>query len=256
MLKKWLLFVLLFLPLYHAASEKLKIALWDIRESNADEKTVNQASDKINADLFYIISGNNDDYGIKELKYKHVLFNDPGNSVKYTLFSNIETDSVSNKAMIVPYKNDKNYHFSQDTIVTKFSAGNNKKIYIIFYGSDYSDNNPVEYGKKTAEVKALLDIIAGIYAGDKNPYIILTGNFNTERSSEILNIIQKSGLIILNYKYDIKKLSTMVSDQKEKEPLYFIINKPLMSVSSIKSLKSIKIRGLKTFPVCLELEIK
>ncbi len=243
-IKRIFLINLFFIIAFDVFSMNLKITFCRNCES--------RLSEKIKTDLFFIIDSKKTENTLK-FPYKYELFNDPAGLINYSLFSKIKADYYSNKNMHVPYINQKDYKFEQDAVVIKIFL-DNKPLYIILYGTTYRDDYAEEHDKKIAEVKAVLDIIADIYSKETNPYIMLICDLNSPRLSEPLNILQKSGLVILNYFYNQNALHDSANN-KNTESVFFIMNDYLYKNCRINSLKSIKFKRVKNYPLVLDIKI-
>lgn len=140
----------------------------------------------------------------------------------------------SHKDMKTPYKDNYNYKFSRDCpeALVKISG---REVYILLnhLKSSYKDDEK-SIPKRIAQVKGILDIIAGIYKKKENPYVLIVGDFNSTRYSEPMNILEKSSLVILNYLVDEKKLYTIKLSGKKRDIDYFLVNKYLYDSIKIK----------------------
>jgi predicted extracellular nuclease len=225
---------------------------------------------KINADVAGLCEVENISI-LKELaaksnypNYYLIEGNDP-RGIDICLLSKIKIEYTSHKDQLTPYKEDKNYKFSRDCPEAKFEY-KNKKIYLLLnhLKSEYnSDDNEEEkeltVKKRIAQVDGILDIVSEIYKKNEEPLIILTGDLNSRRYSEPLNILQKSGLKILNYSYNEDNIFTMKYKNNKMDIDYFIFNDILFNKSKIKKLKAYNKKQFEEasdhFPLLLEFDI-
>lgn len=163
--------------------------------------------------------------------------NDP-RGIDIALLSKYKVEKyITNKNRYTPYDENPNYKFSRDATLSILTI-NEKKIYIIMTHLKSGLKDESDQKKRIAQVFGLLDIIDEIYQKDKDPNIIIMGDFNTYRHTEPLNILEKSGLIIINYFYDEKITYTYKYKKNKKDLDYFIINKNLDKKLKYKSLKT------------------
>ncbi len=161
--------------------------------------------------------------------------NDP-RGIDVGLISKYKLDQyISNKNRIIPYDENPNYKFSRDLTVAELTI-DGKKLYILTtHLKAMTKNDKKSNKKRKAQIFGILDIIEEIYNKDKEPDIIIMGDLNSYRHSEFLNILEKSGLIIMNYFYNEKNIYTYIN---KKDLDYFIINENLKRKIKFKNLKS------------------
>ena len=86
------------------------------------------------------------------------------------------------------------------------------------------------------------------------------GDLNSERYTEPMNILQKSGLIIINYKYKEEKTYTTEYRNKKKDIDYFLVNNVIYENSKIKKFKTYNTKEFKKisdhYPILFEIDIK
>jgi len=155
--------------------------------------------------------------------------NDP-RGIDVALMSKIELSYYkSNKNHPTPYKGNPKYKFSRDCTEALLKISN-KNIYILttHLKSGYNDDGNSEI-KRIAQVNGILDIINNIYQKEKEePYIIVNGDFNSERNSHPLNILESAGLIILNYlENNQNNFYTYIYKSKKKDLDYIVINEKM-----------------------------
>lgn len=244
----FLLFLLLFSA---AASEKLKIMTWNLKNCfdtiDDPDKSDTVVSQKEYEDKITMLSGvikkyNPDIAGFSEVEnitvlkniatksnyeyYYLIEGNDP-RGIDVGVISNIALEYRSNKDLPVPYKGNSKYKFSRDCTVSSFATESGKKIYILttHLKSGYMDDGKSEM-KRIAQSKGILDIVASIYEKEKiEPFVVINGDLNTERYTEPLNIIEKAGFVIMNYSKSPDKLYTYSYRKEKKNFDYIIINK-------------------------------
>ena len=185
--------------------------------------------------------------------------NDP-RGIDICLLSKWKLNYISHKDLPVPYKEDKNYKFSRDCSEASFYF-NGEKIYILLnhLKSQIGDKEK-SFKKQKAQVKGILDIIYSIYKKNSDlPNIIIMGDFNTQRFTEPLNILEKSDLKIINYLFNEKKVYTYKKGEFITTLDYFILNDILYNKVKIKKLKIFKTREFKNisdhFPLLLEFDL-
>ncbi len=144
----------------------------------------------------------------------------------------------TNKDYPTPYQENKNYKFSRDCPVGLLDI-NGKKLYILItHLKAMMWNDPKSEKKRVGQTFAILDIISEIYESEKTaPYIFLMGDFNSHRYSEPMNILQKSGLIIINYFYKKNNVFTTKFKGKKEDIDYMIFNNTLFYKSKINKFK-------------------
>ena len=186
--------------------------------------------------------------------------NDP-RGIDVCIISKIKSRYTSHKDQPTPYKENVKYKFSRDCPEALFPY-ENKEIHLLInhLKSNLGDDDK-SLKKRIAQSKGILDIVAEIYKNNKNgPYIILVGDFNSERYSEPLNILEKSGLIIINYLYKEKSTKTYKYRGKYLDLDYFLLNKPLYDKVKIKKFKSLIDDEIEKigdhYPLLMEIEIK
>jgi endonuclease/exonuclease/phosphatase family metal-dependent hydrolase len=145
---------------------------------------------------------------------------------------------VTHRDTPTPYKGNNGYKFSRDCPEAVIDV-EGKKIYLLLNhlkANSFKDKSSEE--KRNAQAKGILDIILSIYKKNgSEPYIFLMGDFNSFRKSEPLNILEKSGLEIINYRE--KSLVTYSANKRENEFDYFLLNKKLLKETKIKKFKTI-----------------
>lgn len=167
----------------------------------------------------------------------------------------------SNKDKKTPYKGNYNYKFSRDCPVA-FLYINKKPLYILLTHLKAAfENDSKSLIKRIAQVKGILDIIDSIYKESNNePYVLLMGDLNSTRYSEPMNILEKSGLIILNYFFDANRLFTIKIKNQKYDIDYFVVNKLFYEKIRIKKLKAFHLRELEEisdhFPLLFEFDFK
>lgn len=169
--------------------------------------------------------------------------NDP-RGIDLALLSKYPAEYKTNIEMLTPYKNNPNYKFSRDCPVAKININNND-IYILLnhLKSMVGDDNTEL--KRVAQINGILDIIDFIYKNENNPTILLMGDFNSYRHSEPMNILEKSGLIILNYQYNEKTTYTTEFNRNKKDFDYFLVNNNLFKQIKSFNLKTHNNKGFK-----------
>lgn len=185
--------------------------------------------------------------------------NDP-RGIDVGVMSKYEITYKSNKDMLTPYPGNLRYKFSRDCTESKLTIdGTTIHILLTHLKSRYKEANNDE-SKRNAQVKGILDIIAGIYSEtpDSDPLVIVTGDMNSPRFTEPLNILEKAGLAILNYDYPQDKFYTYIYRKQKQDLDYFLINKPAMVRFKKKELNFINEKIFKSisdhYPLMLILE--
>ncbi|MCK4799218.1 MAG: hypothetical protein KAT05_17730, partial [Spirochaetes bacterium] len=185
--------------------------------------------------------------------------NDP-RGIDICLLSKWKVEYISHKDHSTPYKENKNYRFSRDCPEAGFIF-NGKKIYLLLnHLKSKMGNQEKSLKKRIAQAKGILDIISLIYKKNESPpYTIIMGDLNSLRYSEPLNILQKSGLKIINYYYKEDKIYTVNYNNNKNDIDYFIVNIPLYKEAKIIKLKNYNYNEFKEisdhFPLCLEIDI-
>jgi predicted extracellular nuclease len=82
--------------------------------------------------------------------------------------------------------------------------------------------------KRDAQVKGMLNVIENIYNTEKTePYLIVTGDLNATRYSSPLQILEKAGLKILNYREKQDEFYTYIYKKEKQDLDYIIVNQKL-----------------------------
>ncbi len=127
--------------------------------------------------------------------------NDP-RGIDVAVMSVYEMIYKSNKDMPTPYPGNPRYKFSRDCVTGQFTTDEGKNFCIVttHLKSSFRDDGKSEM-KRDAQVKGMLNVIENIYNTEKTePYLIVTGDLNATRYSSPLQILEKAGLKILNYR--------------------------------------------------------
>ena len=186
--------------------------------------------------------------------------NDP-RGIDVCLMSRIKLQYKSHRDQPTPYKENTRYKFSRDCPEAVFSYEGKEIYFLINHLKSKVGDDDKSLKKRIAQSKGILDIIADIYnANSGEPYIIVAGDFNSERYSEPLNILQKSGLVILNYLYKEKVTKTYKYRGEYLDLDYIILNKPLYEKVKIRKFKSFIDDEIEKigdhYPLIMEIEIR
>jgi predicted extracellular nuclease len=284
-MKKFIILIIFIFTVYSSYSTDIKCLWWNVKDffdtkddPDKDDKVLSNAeySKKLNIISEKITDSHADIVGLAEVENIEVL-QDIAKKTGYTYYyleegndprgidigflSKYEVQYISHKNLITPYKGNKKYKFSRDCPEAIIKL-DNKKLYILLNHLkskvQESDDDKSD-AKRTAQVNGILDIIADIYKKNKDePYILIMGDFNSSRYSEPMNILQKSGLKILNYLKSDKDIYTMVYKNKKEDIDYIIFNKKLFEKSKIKIFNSFNTKDYKNasdhFPLFIEFE--
>ena len=166
--------------------------------------------------------------------------NDP-RGIDVAIMSIYEMNYKSNKDMPTPYPGNPRYKFSRDCVTGQFQTPDGKNFCIVttHLKSSFRDDGKSEM-KRDAQAKGILNVIDNIYNCEKNePYLILTGDLNATRYSSSLQILEKAGLKILNYREKQENFYTYIY-RKEKQDLdYIIVNQKLEKAMKHPKLQAI-----------------
>ncbi len=285
-MKKNFLIVIFFAVLVNTfiSAEKLKILWWNVKNlfdtideplkddiilTNIEYNTkIDLLSDKlksINADLVGLTEIENikvlSDIAKKSnYKFYYLIEGNDPRGIDICLLSKREVEYISHKNQPTPYEENKRYKFSRDCPECSFFF-NGIKIYILLnHLKSKIGNNEKSLMKQIAQVKGILDIILSIYQKNQIlPNIIVMGDFNCERYSEPLNIIEKSGLKIINYLFNEKKIYTYKKNNFTTTLDYFILNDILYNNLKNKNLTRYKGKDFENisdhFPLLLEIDL-
>jgi predicted extracellular nuclease len=231
-------------------ARKMQLIAGMVKNANADvvalceienETILGQLADQCGYEYRYLIEGN-DERGIN-----------------VAMMSRLEAVYSSNRTMKVPYKGNPHYRFSRDCPVAKITI-DDKNVYILINHLKSMIGDPIKTEqKRIAQVGGILDIIDRIYQTDNTPYIILTGDFNSHRMTEPLNILQKAGLTILNYAYKESETYTHIYHGDKRDLDYFMINDIVSSnirSFSIRTYHKMDRHASDHYPILLKLDIK
>ena len=231
-------------------ARKMQLIAGQIKNVNADivalceienEAILSELANKCGYEYHYLVEGN-DERGIN-----------------VAMMSKLEAEYTSNRNMKVPYKGNPNYKFSRDCPVAKITLGD-KNVYILINHLKSMLGDPIKTEqKRIAQVGGILDIIDRIYQTDKMPYIILTGDFNSHRMTEPLNILQKAGLTIINYSYKESSSYTHVYRGEKHDLDYFMINdivRDNLRSFAMFTFHKVDKKASDHYPVLLKVDIK
>lgn len=184
---------------------------------------LNDLAKRCGYEYFYLIEGN-----------------DP-RGIDVAIMSIYEMNYKSNKDMPTPYPGNPRYKFSRDCVTGQFTTDEGKNFCIVttHLKSSFRDDGKSEM-KRDAQAKGILNVIDNIYNCEKNePYLILTGDLNATRYSSSLQILEKAGLKILNYREKQENFYTYIY-RKEKQDLdYIIVNQKLEKAMKHPKLQAI-----------------
>ncbi len=282
-MKKFLIIVFIFC-LNFSYSQSLRILWWNIENffdtkdepgKDDDILTIDQYKykmdgiseklRKINADMVGLAEVENIEI-LKELAYESgypffylIEGNDP-RGIDIALISKWEVEYKSNKERLTPYKDNFYYKFSRDCPEASFTFSGEKIFLLLNHLKANYKEDQVSSDKRTAQVKGILDIISLIYKNNNRPNIIIFGDLNSLRQTEQMNILEKSGLIILNYFYPEEKIYTIKINGKKRDIDFFVVNKSLYDRVKIKKFISHNKTDFSKFsdhyPLYLEIEFK
>ena len=225
-------------------SEKLIMIKADIAGLAEVENTVvlKDIAKKAGYEYFYIEKGN-----------------DP-RGINLALLSKYKVKYVSHKSQKTPYKGNINYKFSRDCPEAVLEI-NGKTIYILLNHlksrvSTKSENTEI---KRIAQANGILDIISGIYKNKRTePYILVMGDLNDTRHSSLMNNLEKSGLVIINYFYNEEKYFTYLYKNKKEDCDYILMNRNMYQNIKIKKYMAYNapdfLNASDHFPLYLEIE--
>lgn len=185
--------------------------------------------------------------------------NDP-RGIDVALISKYPAVYKSNRDLPTPYDGNPNYKFSRDCPKVEIILENDVKFYLLLthLKSEYGGDDKSER-KRISQVYGILDILDGIYAEIKDPYVLIMGDFNSERYSEPMNILEKSGLKNVNYLYNEKNVWT-TNFGKKKDIDYFLTSDALFKKMTKYKLKTIGGKYIDKIsdhrPLLLEFNIK
>ena len=154
--------------------------------------------------------------------------NDP-RGIDVAIMSVYEMTYKSNKDMPTPYPGNPRYKFSRDCVTGQFQTPEGKNFCIVttHLKSSFRDDGKSEM-KRDAQVKGMLNVIENIYNTEKTePYLIVTGDLNATRYSSPLQILEKAGLKILNYKEKQDDFYTYIYKNEKQDLDYIIVNQKL-----------------------------
>lgn len=172
-------------------------------------------------------------------EYPYLVEGNDDRGINVAIMSRYELTYKSNRNMKVPHPNNPNYKFSRDCPVASFNL-DGKNIYILVnHLKSMLGGLEKTQAKRIAQVNGILDIISGIYEQDDSPNIIVTGDFNTHRFTEPLNILQKAGLTIVNYRYKESDTYTHRYNKEYRDLDYFMLNDTIISNAKSYNMKTL-----------------
>lgn len=235
------------------------------KEYNDKTNLVSEKIKKIDADVVGLAEIENisilkDIATISGYQYYYLIEGNDPRGIDICLLSKFKVTYISHKDQPTPYKENENYKFSRDCPEGLFYF-NNEKIYILLnHLKSKVGEEEKEVKKQVAQVKGILDIILSIYQKEKKaPNIIVMGDLNSERFSEPLNILEKSGLKIINYLYNEKKMYTYKYRNKYITLDYFILNDILYNKIQNRKLINYTSKDIEKisdhYPLLLEIDL-
>ena len=137
----------------------------------------------------------------------------------------------------------------------------NKDIYILLNHLKSSVGDDRSETKRIAQIFGVLDIVDSLYRKvNGKPYLLMLGDFNSNRKSPPLNDLEKAGFFIINYNYNVNDVYTTIYKSKKEDIDYVIFNKQLYDNSKIKQFKVFHDKSFNKisdhYPIFLDLEIK
>jgi len=163
--------------------------------------------------------------------------NDP-RGIDVCILSKYILNYSTNKDMPTPYLENKSYKFSRDCPVVYLNIDNIELYILLTHLKSKLKDDDKSDKKRSAQVFGILDIISDIYNNSKNePNLILMGDFNSYRYSEPMNILEKSGLVILNYFHKKNQIFTTKFNGKKEDIDYILFNKKMFEKSKINQFK-------------------
>lgn len=186
--------------------------------------------------------------------------NDP-RGIDVAIMSVYEMDYKSNKDMLTPYPGNPRYKFSRDCVTGQFKTPSGKSFCIIttHLKSSFRDDGKSEM-KREAQAKGMLNVIENIYEAEKSePFLIITGDLNTKRYSSTLQILEKAGLQILNYKEKQNDFYTYIYKNEKQDLDYIIVNRKLEKAMKRPKLQTINSKIISDvsdhYPIILEFDL-
>lgn len=277
-------FLLLIYVLNFVSAKPLKVLWWNVEnlfDTTDDPKkrdtllSKEEFSNKILILSSMIEKIDADIVGLAEIENEYILkllakrsgypyyYLEEGNDMRgidVCLLSKFKIEYISHKDHPTPYKENKNYKFSRDCPEAVFDFEGDQIYILLNHLKSMLGDKELSLKKRVAQSKGILDIVEDIYEENNIPYIIIMGDFNSHRYTEPMNILQKSGLKILNYGYNEKNLYTYVYRKKKNDIDYIILNKEMYQIVKIKEFKSLNSRDYRKasdhYPLYLEIEIK
>ncbi|HNZ26788.1 MAG TPA: endonuclease/exonuclease/phosphatase family protein [Spirochaetota bacterium] len=241
-------FLIALLTVESTQALELKVLWWNVknffdtvddRGKDDDVLTENEYISKLQSVSGVIKKINADFVGLGEIENIFVLSNiakssgypyyylEEGNDprgIDVALLSKYPAVYTSNRDLPTPYDGNPNYKFSRDCPKVEIILENGVKFYLLLthlkskFGGDANSER-----KRISQIYGILDILDGIYAENNEPYVLIMGDFNSERYSEPMNILEKSGLKNINYLYNEKNIWT-TNFGKKKDIDYFLVN--------------------------------
>lgn len=285
-MKKKVFIIIIFTLLISAFlnAEKLKILWWNVKnlfdtiddplkddtvltniEYNTKINLISEKLRKINADLVGLTEIENitilsDIARNSNYKFYYLIEGNDPRGIDICLLSKWEVEYISHKNQPAPYEENTSYQFSRDCPECSFFFRGDKIYILLNHLKSKIGDEEKSFKKQIAQVKGILDIILSIYKENQTPpNIIIMGDFNCERYSEPLNIIEKSGIKIINYFFNEKKIFTYKRNNFTATLDYFFLNDILFNKIKNKNLKSFRGKDFEEisdhFPLLLEIDL-
>jgi endonuclease/exonuclease/phosphatase family metal-dependent hydrolase len=204
-------------------------------------KLISEKISKMNADIVGLAEVENMTV-VKDMasntgyEYYYIKKGNDERGINIALLSKYKVEYLSHKNKKTPYKGNINYEFSRDCPEAVLNI-DDKKIYLLLnhLKSRLAEKGENTQVKRLAQVNGILDIISDIYR--KNPIepdVIVMGDFNDNRHSIVMNNLEKSGLVIINYLYKEDRYYTMNYKNKKEDSDYILMNRKFYNHVKIK----------------------
>jgi len=167
----------------------------------------------------------------------------------------------SHRDMVVPYPGGPSYKFSRDCPEVKFIISGREFYLLLNHLKSMYGDDPNGEAKRLAQTRGIISIVSEIYENSSgDPAVIILGDFNTYRNTPPLNLLERAGFTILNYKYSESDVYTYNYNGQRSDIDYVIYNEHFIKIYRIERLQAIRYERVREasdhYPLLIEVFVK